>query len=288
MIVGLSAMERSVLARPTGSPACVRVEIVDAPAWMPGVLRRYIEASLAPAPRRTYDPGLARKVYIRAQANPWVRSVRSVRRCSSDRPNSTLLQLRGRFRKPIARIRTGGTFAYLDADGVRLVASQVPHWVGVTARLDGTTGQVCFTNTDEVPPGMRVRPIHYIAIDGVRTSEPPIGSVWQGSDVAAGLRLLALIVDKPYANQITLVDVRNYGGRISRYEPHLRLYAQVGHGKATDVKFGRFPRPRGDFVVSPARKVSYLDEYAARNGGQLAGLNAHLDLRYDQLHVSVN
>ena len=44
----------------------------------------------------------------------------------------------------------------------------------------------------------------------------------------------------------------------------------------------------GDYVVSPERKLSYIDQYVARNGGRLAGINTYLDLRYDQLHVSIN
>ena len=60
----------------------------------------------------------------------------------------------------------------------------------------------------------------------------------------------------------------------------------MGTGKTTDIRFGRLPHAEGDFVVSPARKVSYVDQYVARNGGRLAGLNAYLDLQYDELHVS--
>lgn len=288
MVLGLVAMEHNVLARPIGSSMQVRVEIANAPAWMPGMLQRHIEASLAPAPLATYDPQLPQRVYVRAQANAWIRSIQSVRRCESDSPNIALLQLRASFRKPVARIRTSGAFDYLDIEGVRLPASQAPRWVGVVVGSDGKARQVCFATTDEVPPRMKVRPVHYTTIDGVRTPEPPIGKVWPGADLAAGLKLLALISDRPYANQITLVDVRNHDGRISRHEPHLRLYAQVGAGKATDIKFGRFPRPRGDFAISPTRKVSYLDEYVARNGGRLAGLNSYLDLQYGNLHVSID
>ncbi len=100
--------------------------------------------------------------------------------------------------------------------------------------------------------------------------------------------MLRLVHNKPYANQITAIDVRNFAGRISRAEPHLRMYAQVGQGGSTDIRFGRFPLPGGDYVISPERKLSYLDEYAEDHGGQLAGLNRYIDLRYDELHVSIN
>ena len=132
-----------------------------------------------------------------------------------------------------------------------------------------------------------VRPVHYFRIDGASESTMRIGDTWPGEDVAAGLRLISLLARRPYANQVSVVDVRNYEGRISSEEPHLRLYAQSEQSKATDIRFGRFPRPGGDFVISPERKMSYLDEYVKRHDGRLAGLNAYLDLRFDQLHVSV-
>ena len=93
---------------------------------------------------------------------------------------------------------------------------------------------------------------------------------------------------KPYANQITVVDVRNYGSRISPDEPQLRMYAQVGGGGVTDIRFGHFSAGRGgDYNVAQTRKMSYLDDYVSRQKGRLAGVHSYLDLRYDELHVSL-
>jgi hypothetical protein len=66
------------------------------------------------------------------------------------------------------------------------------------------------------------------------------------------------------------------------------MYAEVKGGQPTDIRFGRFPLPGGDHVVSPERKLSYLDAYATDHKGLLAGINRYLDLRYDELHVSMN
>ena len=41
-------------------------------------------------------------------------------------------------------------------------------------------------------------------------------------------------------------------------------------------------------MVSPERKISYLDQYAEDHGGNLAGVNRYIDLRYDELHVSLD
>ena len=108
-------------------------------------------------------------------------------------------------------------------------------------------------------------------------------------DLLAGLRLVQLVGTRPYYAQISLVDVRNHACRITKNEPELRMYAQVGQGKATDIRFGRFPAPGGgDYIISPQRKMSYLDDYVADHQGWLAGRHSYLDLRFDELHVSLN
>ena len=56
----------------------------------------------------------------------------------------------------------------------------------------------------------------------------------------------------------------------------------------TDVRFGRLPGCAIDCIVSPRRKIWYLDDYAANHNGRIAGINSYLDLRYDNLHVSLN
>jgi hypothetical protein len=98
-----------------------------------------------------------------------------------------------------------------------------------------------------------------------------------------------LVLEKPYANQIITVDVRNYNGRISRREPYLSMRAQVGDGPYTDIRFGRFPAPEGgDYEISSQDKMANLDQYWADHNGMLAGLSTYIDLQYDELHYSVN
>ena len=287
VIMALRAMERQVLTVQTPNPTSFQLRIAHPPEWMPGSLQRRIEAALTPRRRNTHDPQLPEKVYQLAMANPWVRSVQKVRRCRSNNPDPAILELDADFRRPLARLATETGFAYLDADGVRLPSEQIPHWVMRASRPNGTGRQVCFIDREEIPPGQHAKPIHYVLIDGVRRAAPPVGQKWPGEDLADGLRLVSMIVERPWANEVTVVDVRNHARRISRDEPQLRLFAQVSKGQATDIRFGRFPHEDADFVVAPARKISYIDEYVAGHGGRLAGINAYLDLRYDQLHVSI-
>ena len=168
----------------------------------------------------------------------------------------------------------------------------MPNWVvSLQDRRGKIVRQVSYLCQAEVPAAWRraARRIHYVVIDGVRTPPPSPGGKWIADDLAAGVQLVQLVRRRRYYAQITVVDVRNHAQRITRNEPELRLFAQIGRGRPTDIRFGRFPAPGGgDYVVSPRRKMSYLDRYAAGHAGRLAGINSYLDLRFDELHVSIN
>ncbi len=232
------------------------------------------------AGRDGVDP---REMYDRAAQSPWIRTVRKVRCRPSGESGAFEIELEAEFRKPVAKIRLADGFAFLGAEGIILPPEEAPRGV---ASESGK--QICFARESDVPAGMYVKPIHYIVIQGAAEAGWAVGSVWPGKDVAAALALVAMVSARPYADQITVVDVHNYDGRASDVQPHLRLYAQLPNGCVTDIRFGRFPRDEKDFVVSPRRKLSYLDQYASRHGGLVAGVNTYLDLRYDQLHVSIH
>jgi hypothetical protein len=292
-VVGMPALRDRILRKQYRGPkGQARACLTRAPRWMPESLAREIVADLTPPKANLADPRLAQKVYERAAANPWVARVRRVHvRPNADGPGG-IVEATLDFRRPVARIRTETRYVYVDADGHRLPVSQVPMWVVTFCDRGGKiVRQVSYLARGEVPAAWRphAQRIHYVAIDGVATGSPPPGWQWTGDDLAAGLRLVQLVNTRPYHAQITLIDVRNHGGRITRNEPELRMYAQIGRGRPTDIRFGRFPAPGGgDYVISPQRKISYLDEYVAAHRGRLAGVNSYLDLRFDELHVSIN
>jgi len=293
IIVGMQALQGRVLRkRYQGRRGRAGVRLAHRPAWMPESLAREIARDLTPSKANLADTELAKRVYERARANPWVREVRRAQvRPHANRPGGTV-ETDLVFRRAIARVRTARQYVYVDADGYRLPVGQVPMWVVTLYDRHGAiVRQVSYLTRAEAPPAWRAaaRRIHYVVLDGVANSPPPPGWRWTGDDLAAGLRLVDLVRRRPYHGQVTLIDVRNHAGRISRNEPELRLYAQIGRGRPTDIRFGRFPAPGGgDYVISPQRKLSYLDEYVAAHGGKLAGLNSYLDLRFDELHVSIN
>ena len=289
--IGLKAMEASVL---TGASQvtlrAVRVKFVDRPQWIPTELLRWIAADIAPSQNEYHRRDMSELVFSRAQANAWIRKVHRVEKRRTEDPQVGLIEVHAEFRKPIARVLAEDRHFYVDADAVRLPALQAPKWTAATAPdASGRQGRICFIDASDVPQTLRARPIHYIVIDGVRKSPPSVGQAWRADDLAAGLKLVRLVLGRPYAGQVTVVDVRNHAQRINKEEPALRIYAQRGKGRPTDIYFGRFPTEGGgDYVVSPQRKMSYLDRYVADHNGELAGHNSYLDRRFDALHVSLN
>ncbi len=276
-------MQHSVLARKlSAGPVSYRVELLDAPGWMSLSLLRELHEALTPRAEFS-DESLCYDVHRLGQVNPWVAQVQLVRRVRSTAGRG-LVQVRATYRQPAAQVQHAGRVYFVDKDGVVLPSGSTPKWaakVGQAYRY--------YTVADAVPLTARPLRIHYVLIQGVETPPPAVGQAWRAADLANGLKLSGLISDRHWANQITVVDVRNHRRRISESEPELRLYAQSGQGRATDIRFGRFPFSQGgDWVVSPTRKLKYLDEYVAQHNGQLAGLNAYIDVRYDELRLSVN
>jgi hypothetical protein len=281
----------------SGNVRTVHVRLPNRPAWMPSSLAREIAASCIVKKVGFYDRALARRVYAKARANPWVQEVRHVRKILEDDGRTGVIEVDCRYRKPAAKVlvsdRYGTTrngMVYVDDRGAVLPWAQAPKFICRIPAGGAKRGQVrTYASRQSVPPelcGSEVA-VHYPVIRGVVAEPPAEGSVWHAEDLATGLRLLALIAPKPYADQITVIDVRNYAGRIDPQDTHLRMVAQVGRSRPTKILFGRFPIPNGpDYVVSPARKISFLDKYAAEHGGRLAGLNDHIKLQYDPYHVS--
>jgi hypothetical protein len=291
-VIGMQTLQRRVVGqRYAGPGGAATVRVAHVPAWMPASLAKYVTEMITPQRASLSDPDLARKVYDLAMHNPLVRQANRVEVRPSAKGPGGVVEVDLEFRQPFARIRSGADHLYVDKEGFCLPAGLVPMYVlSLQDNQTRAVRQVCYQALGEVPEAWRsaARPIHYVTIDGVQKSPPPPGWKWPATDLDAGLKLIELISTKPYYAQIAVVDVRNHAGRISRNEPELRMYAQVGTGRPTDIRFGRFPKPGSDWVVSPQRRMWYLDDYAANHNGMLAGINSYLELQYDNLHVSLN
>jgi len=283
--VGLSALEGRVLTGQTARGAVeMHPRIAHKPDWMPESLATEIASTLIPPGARYYEKDLTDKVRRRAESNPYVRRVHRVVKALSDRPGVGIIELHAEFRMPLVKAKLPRGHTYLDSEGYPLPGEHVPQWVAFCPE-DPSPGRF-YHDRAEIPPGTEASQVHYITITGAQLPPRDTAERWTGDDIAAGLRLAKLVATRDYAYQISNIDVSNFAGRIDPNAPHLRMWAQLGRSRATEIRFGRFPHPEGDYVVSPERKMSYLDEYAASNNGHLAGINTYLDLRYDELHVS--
>lgn len=271
--VGMKLMERGVLTRGGFESKPVRVFLVRQPGWIPKYLANQITASLAAGSDKMNDSALASSIYTKAAMNPWIKTVQYVWKKKSGNRRERIVMVQALYRRPVACVKAGSGYAYVSDDGCRLPAWQVPKNEVISAG----------------PSAGRIVRAHYIMVFGLTRAVPRIGGPWQGDDLADALRLIELVRTRKYFRQITVVDVRNHGGRIDPGGPHLRMYAQAGRGSVTDIRFGQFPIGGGiDYVVPARRKLSYLDDYVKKNRGRLAGVNSYLDLRHDRLHVSVN
>jgi len=255
-------------ARLHASPACrerlARIRLANRPDWMPRELTYVITSEIQPAgfdgkgnPRSVFEEGIARDVWAKATANPWIAQVdRVVRGPTGD------VAVYAQYHRPRALVRSSAKPAMqlipVTIDGV------------VLPTIDGVLLDVA-----------AFKQIHNVA------GEPPAaGQVWEASDLADGLKVLKLFWSKPYVDEITVIDVQNHDGRRDPRKPEITVDAQMGWGPKCEIIFGRLP-VGDDYAVSLERRMAYLDQYYQQNGRRLTGPSAaSLDLRFDELHVT--
>lgn len=141
------------------------------------------------------DTRLCRAMANRLRQTGWVDHVRYVRRTADVR-----FEVSARYREPFAQVQTEDGFFLVDRGCVRL------------------PGVYAFSNG-------------WILIQGVEESVPPVGTVWPGDDVRAGVELASLIALEPFDSQISAVLVGNVKGKQDPTRVQIEL--------ATDVHGGR-------------------------------------------------
>jgi hypothetical protein len=284
--VGLRAMQRNVLDdQDSAIQRDFHIELIDAPDWMPKELHRDIIKNITPAKTVFGSKSFCGDIFTFAKANPWISEVYSVRRIQTERiDKQNVVIVRAKFRQPFARVPFEGGMVYFDEHGYVLPSKFVPIWESQSQNPARRTTYVTRYHAPE-----KASRIHYITIKGVGIVPPVAGQKWDTDDLRAGIKMIKLIKTKKYAYQITVADVGNHAKRVSDTAPELVYYAQVGRDKRTAIRFGRFPHPDGgDWIVPLERKMRYLDEYVSSNNGRLAGKNEYLDLRFDELIISIN
>jgi hypothetical protein len=219
----LTALQRYAEgAQFVGGPVKYTVQLESTPAWMPATLCRYVLEDATPRNLSFDDPSLCRAVHDQAAQSPWIEKITEIRRVRQSATRG-VVTVRAQYRQPVARVAREGRVYYVDAEGVVLPYSQTPKFASKDAN-----GVKYFIQREGVPANFTPIRIHYIAIEGVEAPPPTVGDKWSGADLAQGLRLVKLLSTRPYANQISVVDVRNHERRISESEPELWVFSDEG------------------------------------------------------------
>jgi hypothetical protein len=238
-----------------------RVVLKNRPGWMSDFLADQIVQRVQPATAESsFDQQTLVNVYDILKHDPWIREVRQVRRAYTHKPGDTI-EIDCDYRAPIALVRYGDVYALVDGEGVKLpelfAAGQLPKI------MFGQDGR------------MNIR-----VIEGVTRPPPEPGRKWISDDLSAGLELVQLLCDKPYAEEILAVNVTNYAGRLDPREAWLILITR----DHTEVRWGR-PRSASDAVFTEVpwhRKLEYMDKIVAQYHRVDAGHTA-VDLRFDRV-----
>jgi hypothetical protein len=254
-VVCLRDLVERRFALPEASP---RVVLANQPAWMSQALAEQIIGTVRPVGLHSvFDRQLLVETAAAMAVNPWIKEVRQVRRAYVHGPGDTL-EVDCVYRTPTALVQWDDNYWLVDGDGCKLPA-QYPHRDLDRAMVDAQ-GKLA----------LRV-------IQGV--TRPPVrtGKLWPGDDLAAGLELVKLLADQPFAEEIPIVDVSNFGGRRDSMAAQIVLVTRYG----TQIRWGRPPSARDYFVEVPtSQKLQSLtdifNEMHRVDGGQ-----PWIDLRFD-------
>jgi hypothetical protein len=244
------------------NPEPPKVVLKNRPAWMSDFLADSIAAPIRPdIAKSPFDHKVLVDAVAALRMNPWIREIHSVRRTYTNAPGDTI-EVDCEYRAPVALVKWNDRYTLVDNEGTVLpeqfTEAEVPRIVY------GADGK------------MNIR-----VIEGVSHKPGSPGQVWPGADVAAGLELVQLLYNQPYADDILKVNVANFQGRRSPRDPQLTLVTRFT--PATELRWGRPVSAKDAFIeVAPAQKLNYLASVYAKYHRVDAG-QPWLDLRFDHI-----
>jgi hypothetical protein len=241
-------------------PTAPRLVLANQPVWMTQALAEQIVDSARPVGiHSVFDRPLLVETAKALSANPWIKEVRQVRRTFVQGPGDTL-QVDCVYRVPTALVQWQGYYWLVDGDGYRLPERYTSR--ELAGAMIGPDGKLM----------LRI-------INGITRAPVLSGKPWPGDDLAAGLELVKLLANKPYAEDIPVVDVSNFGGRRDSQAAQLVLMTRYN----TAIRWGRPPSAKDYFVEVPAsQKLQDLSDIFQQmhrvDGGQ-----PWIDIRFDQV-----
>lgn len=242
IVVGFSSLERYVKKTSPVPDKTISLELADVPAWVNKQLK---EKVLAAARGDGEDLRLDENAASSVQQNikekvVWLDKV-TVQRTHDG------FRIEGRWRRPVALVKSGLRQFYVDAEQVVLDFVQMPHL-----------------------PIVKVIGLPLI------TKTPPLGEVWQRDDLAAAIAILEqfrrmdrlVTQDKPLLYEIDRVDVSNFNGRENSKLPHIFLYAKDNTQIIWGAEVGKWQRYLESTDEQKLAKLyGYYKEYGTLSGG---------------------
>ncbi|MBA7610835.1 hypothetical protein ES703_18049 [subsurface metagenome] len=252
IVVGIVFLEKYVKKTVPFPQESVRLELANVPEWVSGELQAKI---LAAAGGQTFrlDEDAAQLVAENLASAVWLNEVKV--ETKHDR-----LRIEGRWRRPLALVKSGLHKFYVDAELVVLDFVPVP-------RL----------------------PIVKITGLSLITKTPPLGKVWQRDDLAAAVTILEqlnqmdkfITPDKPLLYEIDSIDVSNFEGREAARLPHIVLYAKDNTEIIWGAEVGKWQRY---LESTDEQKLAKLYSYYKEYGTLLNGAK-YINLRDPQDNI---
>ena len=243
------------IKKTTSVRKAIAVDLIGVPVWVSDQLREKVHAAIrADGDELRLDENTAVLVQRNiSERVAWLAEVRVQTTYEG-------LRIQGRWRKPLALVKSALRKIYIDAEQVVL---------------------------DFVP--MPNLPI--VELKGLlpMTKSPQPGEVWQREDLAAAVAILARLdrmdelttPDKPLLSEIDGIDVSNFKGRKNKTLPHIVLYTKDG----TEIIWGAELGTWGQHLeATDEEKLARLYGYYKESGTLLGGAK-YINLRDPQDRV---
>ncbi len=221
------------------------LELLDKPAWFNAELIQKVHSAAGGSEFRL-DENTARAVAQNLQSMAWLYDVKV-------RTSSSSVEVSAKYRRPVGLVKRSRTTYYIDPDAV--VLQYLP-----------------------------IEDLTIVEIKGFSArSIPPAGDTMAGDDIAAAIKLLAVLetMDQistplaPLLGEIASIDVSNLDGRRNRRKAHIVLYAKDGTQVNWGAAYGRSAR----YVeASEKEKVAMLYEFYTQHG-TIQGKVKYIELR---------
>ena len=248
IVVGFSFLERYVKETSVVSEQTIRLELADVPAWVTDQLKEkvYVAARGDGNDLSLVQQNIAREVV-------WLDEV-------TVQTTHDVLRIEGRWRIPVALVKSGLRQFYVDAEQVVLDFVEMSHLPIVKI-----TGLPLITKT------------------------PPLGEIWGRDDLAAAIAILdrlrrmdtLVTPDKPLLYEIDRIDVSNFNGRENTQHPHIVLYAKDNTEIIWGAEVGKWQRY---LESTDEQKLAKLYEYY-KEYGTLSDGAKYINLRDPQDNI---